>query len=108
MLAALRGGGCDLAVASRHSRRRCRGPSVRAGGTVGSHERVLHAAARAVRAPSAPHSPRRGLKILLDIVLSAPPGLRVTEIPSRFRERAAGKSKLDVLVVGAVRRTAGG
>ena len=32
-------------------------------------------------------------------MLSAPPGLRVAEIPSRFRARAAGESKLDILVL---------
>ncbi len=47
----------------------------------------------------APSLTGQGYKILLDIVLSAPPGLRVVEIPSHFRERAAGKSKLDVLVL---------
>jgi dolichol-phosphate mannosyltransferase len=39
-----------------------------------------------------------GFKILLDIVLSAGPGLRVAEVPYRFRQREHGESKLDVLV----------
>ncbi len=39
-----------------------------------------------------------GFKILLDIVLSAGPGLRVAEVPYRFRQREQGESKLDVLV----------
>lgn len=39
-----------------------------------------------------------GFKILLDIVLSAGPGLRVAEAPYRFRQREHGESKLDVLV----------
>jgi dolichol-phosphate mannosyltransferase len=47
----------------------------------------------------APRLTGQGFKILLDLVLSAPPGLRVIEIPSRFRERVAGESKLDVLVL---------
>jgi dolichol-phosphate mannosyltransferase len=47
----------------------------------------------------APSLTGQGFKILLDIVLSAPPELRVVEIPSHFRERTAGKSKLDVLVL---------
>lgn len=40
-----------------------------------------------------------GFKILLDILASAPPGLRVRELPYQFRERLAGESKLDSKVV---------
>ncbi len=36
-----------------------------------------------------------GFKILLDLLASAPPGIRVVEIPYRFGERVAGSSKLD-------------
>ncbi len=39
-----------------------------------------------------------GFKILLDMVLSAGPGLRIGEVPYRFREREHGESKLDVQV----------
>ncbi|MGA3129945.1 MAG: glycosyltransferase family 2 protein [Terracidiphilus sp.] len=39
-----------------------------------------------------------GFKILLDIVLSAGPDLRIGEVPYRFRLREHGESKLDVLV----------
>jgi dolichol-phosphate mannosyltransferase len=39
-----------------------------------------------------------GFKILLDIVLSAGPGLRIGEVPYRFGQREHGESKLDVLV----------
>jgi dolichol-phosphate mannosyltransferase len=39
-----------------------------------------------------------GFKILLDIVLSAGPGLRFGEVPYRFRLREHGESKLDVMV----------
>ena len=39
-----------------------------------------------------------GFKILLDIVLSAGPGLRIGEVPYRFRVREHGESKLDVMV----------
>ncbi len=39
-----------------------------------------------------------GFKILLDIVLSAGPGLRIGEVPYRFRQREHGESKLDMLV----------
>ncbi|WP_408903990.1 glycosyltransferase [Rhodopila sp.] len=41
----------------------------------------------------------QGFKILLDLVLSSPAPLRVLEIPARFRERVAGESKLDMLVL---------
>jgi dolichol-phosphate mannosyltransferase len=41
----------------------------------------------------------QGFKILLDLVLSSPAPLRVLEIPARFRERLAGESKLDALVM---------
>jgi len=39
-----------------------------------------------------------GFKILLDIVLSAGPDLRIAEVPYAFRVREHGESKLDVLV----------
>jgi dolichol-phosphate mannosyltransferase len=41
----------------------------------------------------------QGFKILVDLVLSSTRPLRVKEIPARFRERAAGESKMDVLVM---------
>ncbi len=41
----------------------------------------------------------QGFKILLDLVLSSPGPLRVIEIPATFRERVAGESKLDALVM---------
>ena len=41
----------------------------------------------------------QGFKILLDLVLSSPAPLRVLEVPARFRERVAGESKLDALVM---------
>jgi len=47
----------------------------------------------------ASHLTGQGFKILLDLVLSAPAPLRVREIPSEFRMRLAGESKLDVLVL---------
>lgn len=40
-----------------------------------------------------------GFKILLDVFLSAPQRPRVLEVPFVFRPRAAGESKLDVLVL---------
>lgn len=39
-----------------------------------------------------------GFKILLDIVLSAGPGLRIGEVPYKFRMREHGESKLDLMV----------
>ena len=41
----------------------------------------------------------QGFKILLDLVLTSPAPLRVCEIPAGFRERVAGESKLDALVM---------
>jgi dolichol-phosphate mannosyltransferase len=39
-----------------------------------------------------------GFKILLDIVLSAGPDLRIGEVGFRFRQREHGESKLDIMV----------
>jgi dolichol-phosphate mannosyltransferase len=47
----------------------------------------------------APQLSGYGFKILLDLLLAAPPGLRVVEVPCRFGERLAGESKLDALVM---------
>lgn len=41
----------------------------------------------------------QGYKILLDIAASARQPLRIREVPYRFRERQAGASKLDTLIV---------
>ena len=41
----------------------------------------------------------QGFKILLDLVLSSPAPLRLVEVPCKFHPRAAGRSKLDVLVL---------
>lgn len=41
----------------------------------------------------------QGFKILLDLMLSSNAPLRVLEVPARFRERAAGESKMDALVM---------
>ena len=40
-----------------------------------------------------------GFKILLDIIASSPRELRIAEVPYTFRERYAGESKLDEMVV---------
>jgi dolichol-phosphate mannosyltransferase len=116
MLRAVREGGADLAVGSRHA----------AGGdAAGLASQFRHRLSRAgirlaqaflpVRLSDplsgffviprarfeqlAPRLTGQGFKILLDLVLTAGPGLRVAEIPVRFRPRGAGESKLDVLVL---------
>jgi len=116
MLAALQGGGCDLAVGSRH---------VEGGDNAGLSNRWRHALSDGgIRLAQAllpgrlsdPMSgffmlPRplfeeiarslngQGFKILVDLVLSSPGQLRVLEIPARFRQRVAGESKMDALVL---------
>ena len=47
----------------------------------------------------APRLTGHGFKILLDLLLAAPAGTRVVEIPHQFGERVAGQSKLDALVL---------
>lgn len=47
----------------------------------------------------APKLNGQGFKILLDLAMSSPAPLRVKEIPFTFRERVAGESKLDILVM---------
>jgi dolichol-phosphate mannosyltransferase len=116
MLSALQAGGYDLAVASRH---------VEGGDSAGLSSRWRHMlsdggiwlaqAFLPVRLTD-PMSgffmlPRpmfedlarglngQGFKILLDLVLSSAAPLRVLEVPARFRERAAGESKMDALVM---------
>jgi dolichol-phosphate mannosyltransferase len=116
MLSALQAGGYDIAVASRH---------VEGGDNAGLSSRFRHVlsdggiwlaqAFLPVRL-SDPMSgffmlPRplfedlarglngQGFKILLDLVLSSSSPLRVLEVPARFRERAAGESKMDALVM---------
>jgi dolichol-phosphate mannosyltransferase len=116
MLRALQSGSYDLAVASRH---------VEGGDTAGLSGRWRHALSdggirmaqaflpvrltdpmsgffmlpRPLFEELAPSLNGQGFKILLDLVLSAPAPLRVIEVPAQFRERAAGESKLDILVL---------
>ncbi|MBV9785217.1 MAG: glycosyltransferase family 2 protein [Acidisphaera sp.] len=116
MLATLRGGGCDIVVGSRHV------SGGDATGLAGAWRHLLSdfgirvaQAILPVRLTDpmsgffmlerrlfeslAPSLTGHGFKILLDLLLAAPSGLRVREIPVRFRERAAGESKLDALVL---------
>ncbi|HEY0181205.1 MAG TPA: glycosyltransferase family 2 protein [Rhodopila sp.] len=116
MLEALRAGGYDLAVASRH---------VEGGDNAGLSSRWRHVLSDGgIRLAQAflpvrltdPMSgffmlPRplfedlarglngQGFKILLDLILSSNAPLRVLEVPARFRERTAGESKMDALVM---------
>jgi len=116
MLEALRGGACDIVVASRH---------VDGGDNAGLANRWRHAISdggiwlaqlflpvklsdpmsgffmlpRTLFEELARNLTGQGFKILLDLVLSSPAPLRVREVPARFRERVAGESKLDALVM---------
>jgi dolichol-phosphate mannosyltransferase len=116
MLAELRSGQFDLAVASRH---------VEGGDNAGLSSKWRHAISdggiwlaqrllpvkltdpmsgffmlpRALFEDLATHLTGQGFKILLDLVLSAPTPLRVKEVPAPFHERVAGESKLDAQVM---------
>jgi dolichol-phosphate mannosyltransferase len=116
MLAALQTGDYDLAVGSRH---------VEGGDNAGLSSRWRHLLSdggitlaqrflpvkltdpmsgffmlpRKLFEQLAPGLTGQGFKILLDLVLTAESPLRVAEIPVRFRERVAGESKLDPLVL---------
>jgi dolichol-phosphate mannosyltransferase len=116
MLRALQAGGYDIAVASRH---------VEGGDSAGLSSRFRHVLSdggiwlaqaflpvrltdpmsgffmlsRPLFEDLARGLNGQGFKILLDLVLSSPTPLRVLEVPARFRERAAGESKMDALVM---------
>lgn len=116
MLAALRTGTYDLAVASRH---------VEGGDNAGLANQWRHMISdggiwlaqrflpvhlsdpmsgffmlpRPLFEDTARNLTGQGFKILLDLVLSAAAPPRVLEVPARFRERVAGESKLDALVM---------
>jgi len=115
MLETLRGGDYDVVVASRYMK----------DGSVGdwTRHRLLFSRAAtaladfilrtklsdpmsgffAIRRSAFDHVVRQlsnqGYKILLDILLSAQPALRVKEVPYTFRTRVHGESKLDLTVV---------
>lgn len=116
MLALLRAGECDVVVGSRH---------VAGGDNQGLSGRWRHMLSdggirlaqaalpvkltdpmsgffmlpRARFEALVPRLSGRGFKILLDALMSFPSPPRVREVPFHFRERAAGESKLDVLVL---------
>lgn len=56
------------------------------------------AVSRAALMGALPKLSGEGFKILLDIVASSPRALRIVELPYVFRDRAAGVSKLDLMV----------
>ncbi len=116
MLKALKAGGYDIAIASRH---------VEGGDCAGLSSRFRHVLsdggiwlaqaflpvrltdpmsgffmlARPLFEDLARGLNGQGFKILVDLVLSSASPLRVLEVPARFRERAAGESKMDALVM---------
>jgi len=116
LLDAVLGGTCDLAVGSRH---------VEGGDNAGLANAWRHALSdggirlaqavlpvrltdpmsgffavrRDLFVATTPSLSATGFKILLDLVMSARPALRVAEIPCGFRPRVAGESKLDTMVL---------
>jgi len=116
MLRLLRSGACDIVVGSRHVsggdagglggvwRHRLSGLGIRVAQgflpvPLSDPMSGFFMLPQALFERVAPRLTGQGFKILLDLLLAAPIALRVQEIPSRFRERAAGKSKLDALVL---------
>ncbi len=111
MLDRLRGGGCDLVVASRYlgggsaaglSKQRARASrfanflvrrllGIALSDPMSGHFMIR----RDVFEPLAPSISSQGFKILLDILATKPGSLRVVELPSSFHERRHGESKLD-------------
>ncbi|MCZ8194167.1 MAG: glycosyltransferase [Brevundimonas sp.] len=115
MLAALKAGDRDLAVASRRTEGGAIGEglsSIRAAGSNLANalaQRLLKVTLtdpmsgffmlrRPIVDELAPKLSVQGFKILLDIVASGEGRLRIVEFPFVFRERREGKSKLDALV----------
>jgi dolichol-phosphate mannosyltransferase len=115
MLAALKAGDLDLAVASRRAEGGAIGEglsSIRAAGSNLANalaQRLLKVTLtdpmsgffmlrRPIFDELAPKLSAQGFKILLDIVVSGEGRLRIVEFPFVFRERREGESKLDTLV----------
>jgi dolichol-phosphate mannosyltransferase len=114
MLEAIRGGECDLAVGTRYAREGSVGDWAEHRQTISQIATTLSRLVVKVNI-SDPMSGffviRRdlfdtivhglsvqGYKILLDIITSSPPSLRIREFPYVFRSRQHGESKLDPLV----------
>ena len=111
MLDRLRGGNCDLVVASRYlgggsaaglSKQRARASrfanmlvhrllGIDLTDPMSGHFMIRRDAFE----PLAPAISSQGFKILLDILATNPGSLRVVELPSSFHERRHGESKLD-------------
>ncbi|UFN51022.1 glycosyltransferase family 2 protein [Roseomonas sp. OT10] len=116
MLAAVRDGGAEVAVGSRHVEGGAAGEGFSTGRARISSAGTRLAAAllptpvgdpmsgffllpRPLFDTLVPRLSARGFKILLDILLSAGRPLRVAEVPYVFRPREAGESKLDATVL---------
>jgi dolichol-phosphate mannosyltransferase len=116
MLRAVRPGGADIAVGSRHAeggdavglasrwRRWLSGAGIRLAqaflpARLSDPMSGFFVLSRPLFERLAPRLTGQGFKILLDLVLTAGPGLRVIEFAYHFRPREAGASKLDVLVL---------
>ncbi len=116
MVDAVRDGRCDIAIGSRHVRggdseglsapwrRRLSELGIRLAQTVlpvrlSDPMSGFFACRRAYFEQLSPRLSATGFKILLDLILSAPRPPRVLEVPCHFKERAAGESKLDALVL---------
>jgi len=115
MLAALKAGDRDLAVASRRAEGGAIGEGLSKVRVAGSNlantlaQRLLKVTLtdpmsgffmlrRPIFDELAPKLSAQGFKILLDIVVSGEGRLRIVEFPFVFRERREGESKLDTLV----------
>ncbi len=116
MTDAVRDGRCDIAVGSRHVqggdsdglsapwRHRLSEGGIRLAQTMlpvrlGDPMSGFFACRRSYFEAVSPRLSGTGFKILLDLILSATTPPRVLEVPFHFKERAAGESKLDVLVL---------
>jgi dolichol-phosphate mannosyltransferase len=117
MLAALRGGGGQLAIASRYLDQDAEVAGLSSGARrAGSRlanwlgQKVLHQQVndpvsgffmieRGLVEAVAPQLSTEGFKVLFDIIACQPQPLRLIELPYTFRERNAGGSKLDRRVV---------
>ena len=115
MLSELQSGAYDLVVGSRHvpggslgafsaTRRRMSDLATRLsrlviGGSLADPMSGFFMIRREAFLDSVYDLSQQGYKILLDIMASAPRPLRVKELPYRFRERRAGESKVDSLIL---------
>ena len=117
MLAALRGGGGQLAIASRYLDEDAvveglSSGARRAGSRLANWlgQKVLHQAVndpvsgffmieRGLIEAVAPKLTTEGFKVLFDIIACQPAPLKIVELPYTFRERNAGGSKLDRRIV---------